>query len=57
MLSFGAVVSNLELYWLEVVSAAGANFNLHTAFLCASEDTECIAKDDPDKDDPDNKEN
>lgn len=47
-MSFGAVVSTLELYWLEVVSAFGVDFNLLAAFLCISEDTECITKDDPD---------
>jgi hypothetical protein len=46
-MSFGAVVSTLKLYQLEVVSVAGADFILHTAFLCMSKDTECITKDDP----------
>ena len=47
-MSFGAVVSTLELHQLEVISASGADFNLHTAFLCTSEDTEYITRDDPD---------
>jgi hypothetical protein len=51
-MSFGAVVSTLELYRLEVVSAFGVDFNLLAAFLCISEDTECITKDDPDNEEP-----